>query len=61
VSILVENPYDPETPSLRRSGVGLTNVRRRLAMTFPDAASFEASADTNCFRVQIDLPCLQEE
>jgi len=61
VSILVENPYDPETPSLRRSGVGLTNVRRRLAMTYPDTASFDASADANCFRVEIDLPCVGEE
>jgi len=32
----------------------------RLAMTYPDAARFDASADTNCYRVEIDLPCVEE-
>jgi hypothetical protein len=41
--------------------VGLTNVRRRLAMTYPDAARFDASSETDCFRVEIDLPCLRED
>src|SRR6185295_12329798 len=54
VSILVENPRDPEAPPARRGGVGLTNVRRRLAMSYPDAARFDATSDTERFRVEID-------
>jgi two-component system, LytTR family, sensor histidine kinase AlgZ len=61
VSILVENPRDPEAAPSRPGGVGLTNVRRRLAMTYPDAARFDASGDPDCFRVEIDLPCLRED
>jgi sensor histidine kinase YesM len=61
VSILVENPCDPDAPPPRVGGVGLTNVRRRLAMTYPDAASFSANGDTDRFRVEIDLPCLGED
>jgi hypothetical protein len=61
VSILVENPRDPDAAPARRGGVGLTNVRRRLAVTYPDEARFDASSDHDGFRVEIDLPCLGED
>ena len=61
VSIVIENPRDPDAaPPSRPGGVGLVNVRRRLAMTFPDAARFDTVADADCFRVAIDLPCVDD-
>jgi len=63
LSIVLENPRDPDEPatSRARSGVGLDNVRRRLAATFPGAARMDASASADRFRVEIDLPCVDHD
>ena len=41
----------------KRGGVGLENVRKRLAIVFGGAARLDASASPDGFRVAIDLPC----
>ena len=61
MSIVIENPRDPEAKSGRGGGVGLENVRRRLAVTFPGAARMDAAATTDHFRVEIDLPCITDD
>jgi LytS/YehU family sensor histidine kinase len=54
--IEVENNFDPEMPRRRGHGVGLANVRQRLATRYGDRARFEARADGDRFRVEITLP-----
>jgi len=54
--IVVENPYDPEVPPRRGSGLGLANVRRRLAARYGDEASMEVETDERRYRVVLDLP-----
>jgi two-component system sensor histidine kinase AlgZ len=54
--IVVENPYDPEVPPRRGSGLGLTNVRRRLAARYGDEASMEVETGDRRYRVVLDLP-----
>jgi len=56
LSIVVENPRDPDAPPRSRSGVGLENVRKRLAIAFGGAARMDAAASPTGFRVAIDLP-----
>jgi sensor histidine kinase YesM len=56
VSITVENPRDPDASPRKRGGVGLENVRKRLALVFGTAARMDAAASASGFRVAIDLP-----
>jgi two-component system sensor histidine kinase AlgZ len=60
VSILIENSFDPEAPPWRRSGVGLANVRQRLAARYGDRASMSAKGEGGIFRVAIVLPAEKE-
>ncbi len=56
IHIAVENSFDPEAPSRRRNGMGLANVRQRLAVHFGNQARFDVNADGNFFRVFITIP-----
>lgn len=56
VVIAVENSFDPEAPSRHRNGMGLANVRQRLAAHYGAGASFDVKADGNFFRVLITVP-----
>jgi two-component system sensor histidine kinase AlgZ len=56
LAITVENPRDPDAMPRARGGVGLENVRKRLAIVFGGAARMDASASATGFRVSIDLP-----
>lgn len=58
--IRVENPRDPDVVPRRHGGVGLENVRRRLLAAFPDSARVEAVAAADSFRVELNLPCIEE-
>jgi two-component system, LytTR family, sensor histidine kinase AlgZ len=58
LAIVVENPCDPDALPRKRGGVGLENVRKRLAIVFGGAARLEATANPTQFRVAIDLPCV---
>jgi two-component system, LytTR family, sensor histidine kinase AlgZ len=51
----IENPYDPHAPS-SRSGIGLTNVRRRLEARYGTAAKLEVEASEDVYRVTLTLP-----
>src|SRR5262249_44001498 len=55
VSIAIENPRDADARQTR-TGVGLVNVRQRIAALFGDSARVQASANSDSFRVEIDLP-----
>jgi sensor histidine kinase YesM len=59
VSILVENSFDPDTPSAIKTGLGLDNVRRRLHARYGDSAHVTYGADGNLFSVSLRLPAQQ--
>jgi signal transduction histidine kinase len=54
--IVVENDVDPEGVSKRGAGVGLENVRRRLAAAYGIDASAHWSREDHVFRVELALP-----
>lgn len=56
----IENPRDPDVPPRRRGGVGLENVRRRVQTAFSDRARIEATAEAGSFRVELNLPCIED-
>jgi two-component system, LytTR family, sensor histidine kinase AlgZ len=59
--IEVENNFDPDMPRRRGHGVGLANVRQRLATRYGDRARFEVRAEGDRFRVSIVLPAERAE
>jgi sensor histidine kinase YesM len=56
LTISVENNFDPDFKSKRRSGIGLANVRERIETRYGKSGSFNAGADGDRFRVAISLP-----
>jgi two-component system sensor histidine kinase AlgZ len=56
MAVSVENDFDPDSPSPRRHGLGLRNVRSRLATRFGDAASLTAQVENNQFRAEMVVP-----
>ncbi len=57
LEISVENGFDPDSPSSRRNGLGLRNVRSRLETRFGPAAHLTAHADHDHFRAELVVPC----
>jgi two-component system, LytTR family, sensor histidine kinase AlgZ len=60
LSVVVENTFDPDAPPKRKSGVGLANVRQRLAARYGNQASLDVKANGGSFRVAITLPTQEE-
>lgn len=56
VELSVENPCDPERPASRGAGVGLANVRARVAALFGHRATVEIDAQPERFRVTLLVP-----
>jgi two-component system sensor histidine kinase AlgZ len=54
--IAVENDADPDAPARHGTGVGLENVRRRLAAAYGVDASAHWSREARLFRVELALP-----
>jgi LytS/YehU family sensor histidine kinase len=54
---MVENPFDPDAPAMKKSGFGLVNVRNRLAARYGSAARLEVQVEPNVYRVILSLPC----
>jgi two-component system sensor histidine kinase AlgZ len=54
--ILIENPYDPESPSRPGGGLGLANVRRRLSARYGTEAFFAAKRLADRYLVVISVP-----
>ena len=53
---VIENSFDPEAPSTRRNGIGLANVRDRLAARYGNAARMEVEVEGEQYRVTLSLP-----
>jgi hypothetical protein len=56
VSIVVENPADAGTEKPAGTGLGLANVKRRVAACWGDAGHVGARLHDGLFRVEIELP-----
>jgi two-component system sensor histidine kinase AlgZ len=56
LSIIVENTFDPESTPMRRSGMGLANVRRRLEGGYGAQANLQVTTEADCFRVRLSIP-----
>ncbi len=54
--ILIENPFDPESPVRPGSGRGIANVRQRLAARYGDSAMFAAKPLGDRYLVVISVP-----
>ena len=54
--VAIENRCDPDRPKRPRTGVGLQNVRKRLAAQYGNAASIETEESAGRFRVELRLP-----
>ena len=61
LSIAVENSFDPDSPPRRRGGVGLANVRQRLATRHGNLASFDVRTEGDRYRVAITMPAERPE
>jgi two-component system sensor histidine kinase AlgZ len=61
LSIAVENSFDPDSPPRRRGGVGLVNVRQRLATRHGNRATFDVKTEGDRYRVSITMPAEREE
>jgi hypothetical protein len=59
VSILVENSFDPDTPSSLKTGLGLDNIRHRLDARYGSDANIAVGANGNRFLVKLRLPTQQ--
>jgi hypothetical protein len=55
--VWVENPRDPDSPGRAGAGIGLANVKRRLAALHGAAAEVRVSPAPESFRVDLRLPC----
>jgi two-component system sensor histidine kinase AlgZ len=58
---VVENPFDPESPVAKKTGIGLRNVRDRLQTRFGEAARLEITIEENRYRVAVSIPCASGE
>ncbi|MGA3190389.1 MAG: histidine kinase [Bryobacteraceae bacterium] len=56
MEVTVANDFDPDSPSPRRHGLGLRNVRSRLTTRFGDGARLTAQVVNNQFRAEMVVP-----
>jgi two-component system sensor histidine kinase AlgZ len=54
--IIVENPRDPDSPGRKGAGIGLQNVKRRLAALHGASAEVRVVPTQATFRVELRLP-----
>jgi LytS/YehU family sensor histidine kinase len=56
VAIEVENSFDPESPASLKTGVGLENIRQRLATRYAEEGKISVKAEGQRFLVRVSLP-----
>jgi LytS/YehU family sensor histidine kinase len=55
----IENGYDPEARSKGSGGVGVANVRDRIALIWGDSARMDVTRDAGVHRVAIEVPVVR--
>jgi two-component system, LytTR family, sensor histidine kinase AlgZ len=58
IEVVLDNPIDPDAVRNNGTGLGLRNVRERLANIFAEEARVEVEQSETRFRVTLRLPCL---
>ena len=56
LAVALENPFDPAAAPSRGAGVGLDNVRARVAAAYAGGGAVAVSREGDVFRVTLDLP-----
>jgi sensor histidine kinase YesM len=56
VSIVVENPCDPERPRRTGAGVGVSNVRNRLQALYGSEAIVKSTEQSGVWRMELSFP-----
>ena len=56
LTVAVENTCDPDASYVRRGGLGLANVRRRLEARYGNEADMRVAIEAGIFKVQLSLP-----
>ncbi|MFC3417210.1 sensor histidine kinase [Algoriphagus hitonicola] len=57
--IMIENPYDPETPAQDGTGFGLSSVERRLYLLFGRNDLLTKEAKNSTFSIELKIPQLK--
>jgi two-component system, LytTR family, sensor histidine kinase AlgZ len=57
LKIVIENPFEPESSSRNGAGLGLKNVKLRLANLYHGNARIDVSRNPGRFRVELQMPC----
>jgi sensor histidine kinase YesM len=57
IRIVVENPFEAETGTKGGTGLGIKNVRMRLANLFNGDARLNVNENGRQFRIELQLPC----
>ncbi|MHB8499347.1 MAG: sensor histidine kinase [Candidatus Acidiferrales bacterium] len=61
LSFAIENTFDPESAPMRKSGLGLKNVRDRLEARYGKESNMRITAEEGTFRVELSFPANTEE
>ncbi len=61
IRLVVENSFDPEAPGMKKSGIGLRNVRDRLKARYGAAGELEIAVAENRYRVELSFPCARNK
>lgn len=56
--IRVTNPFDPESPSPRRNGIGLSNIRQRLSARYGADAQLRIHSEDVVYTAEVWMPCV---
>jgi LytS/YehU family sensor histidine kinase len=57
IRIVVENPFQAESTARNGTGLGIKNVRMRLANLFNGDARLNVKENGGQFRIELELPC----
>ena len=59
LTLVVDNPADPDRPRKTGTGLGLGNVRARLRALYGDEASIRWAEQDGRWRVEVSLPAVR--
>ncbi len=60
LSVQLENPCDPERPKMRKGGLGVANVRKRLLALSQTESRLDVTEHNSTFVAELTLPILQQ-
>jgi len=61
LDIALDNPADPDRPPSQGSGLGIANVRSRLASLHPRAMRVDSREEDGTFHIELSLPAVEKD